>query len=98
MGNKKFILILVAAAAAKAVCAQGLIPEDARYTQEGDHWVRTISGVAPAHAQLIVSARAKIVLRGGSSGDRITYKLIQKVRARDEAQARQWMGAAMGET
>ncbi len=101
MGNKQYILILVAAAAAVAR-AQISTPDEvrnaeARYTQDGDSWVRTISGEAPAHTHLAVSARAKIVLRGGP-GDRITFKLVQKIRARSEAEARRFMGAAMGET
>jgi hypothetical protein len=91
MRNADWKLILVAAVAAVAACAQ-----EAQYTQDGAYWVRTRTLEAPAHTHLVVSAHAKIVLRG-SSDSRLTYKLVQRVRARDEAEARRLMpGAAAG--
>ena len=84
-------LILVAAAAAIAAYAQ-----EARYTQEGPYWVRTITAEAPAHTHLLVSARAKIVLRGGP-GPGVVYKLVQRVRAHNEAEVDRLLGDAQGE-
>jgi len=107
MGND-LKLILVAAAifpraqrtlacallAAATVCAQ-----EAHYSQDGAFWVRTLTYQAPAHTHLVVSARAKIVLRGATpdQGAKVVYKLLQRVRARDEAEARRLMpGAGFG--
>jgi len=90
MGNADWKLILVAAVAAVVACAQ-----EAHYTQDGPYWVRTLTLEAPAHTHLVVSARAKIVLRGGSD-PRVIYKLVQRVRARDEAEARHLMPGAVG--
>jgi hypothetical protein len=90
MRNADWKLILVAVVAAVAACAQ-----EAQYTQDGAYWVRTVTREAPAHTRLIVSARAKIVLRGGSDS-RVVYKVVQRVRARTEAQARRQMPNAMG--
>jgi hypothetical protein len=57
-------------------------------------WVGTVTGSAPLTPQrrLMVVARGHIVVRGGA-GDRITYKLMQRVRAGSEAEARQLLGA-----
>jgi hypothetical protein len=90
MGNTDWKLILVAAVAAVAACAQ-----ESQYTQDGAYWVRTLTLEAPAHTRLIVSARAKIVLRGGSDS-RVVYKVVQRVRAHTEAQARRQMPDARG--
>jgi DUF4097 and DUF4098 domain-containing protein YvlB len=92
MGNADWKLILVAAVAATAACAQ-----EARYAQEGPFWVRTLTVEAPVHTRLIASARAKIVLRA-SNDSRLVYKLVQRVRARDETEARRLMPDAMGMT
>src|SRR5579872_3552991 len=89
MGTSDWKLILVAAAAAGAACAE------ASYTQDGADWLRTVTREAPAHTQLMVSARAKIVLRGATDS-KIVYKLVQRVRARSEVQARKLMPDAFG--
>ena len=91
-------LILVAAAVAAVACAQESNYTQSNYTQDGAYWVRTFTLDAPAHTGLSVSARAKIVLRGVPPTDgaqRIVYKLVQRVRARTEAEARRKMGEAV---
>lgn len=95
MGNdSKLILVAMMAAAAAGAQPQYNEPQ---YTQDGPYWVRTLTLQAPAHTHLIVSARAKIVLRGGTD-PHVIGKLMQRVRARDEAEARRLMPDAMGET
>ncbi len=61
--------------------------------QDGAYWVRTIHGVAGVaqSPRLRVSTRGHVVLRG-SSGDRITYQLTERVRAVSEVEARSILG------
>lgn len=65
-------------------------------TQEGSDWVRTISGTLPAvpRAGLHVQSQGRIVLRG-VTGDRVTYKLTERVKARSEDEAEQKLSGGM---
>jgi hypothetical protein len=95
MGNTESKIILVAAAAAVAAWSQEAQHAEAQFTQAGGYWVRTITGAADAYPVLRVSARANIVLRGGS-GDKVVYKLVQRVRAAGQKQADRLIGEAVG--
>lgn len=72
------------------VAAALLYAEDSsRLTREGPYWVRTIT--APVNgripAQLHVRTRGNVCLRA-TSGAQIVYKLVQRVRARSEEDAK----------
>lgn len=75
--------------AAALVCAQ----EPPVLTREGPYFVRTIvaqiNGRVPA--TLRVLSRGNVVLRG-FQGDRVQYRLVQKVRARSEEEANRLFG------
>jgi len=62
-------------------------------TQEGPFFVRTLvaqmNGKTPA--SLSVISRGNVVVRG-SDGDRVVYKLVQRVRARSRDEADQLCG------
>jgi DUF4097 and DUF4098 domain-containing protein YvlB len=69
-----------------------LLADDAQVTRDGALWVRTESGVTPAAPMVKLTTHGTIVIRGGS-GDQIQYKLIERVRERDEATARRMIGS-----
>ncbi len=75
--------------AASLFCAQ----DSSQLTREGPYYVRTMSGPLTGRvpAQLQVVMRGNIVLRG-STGDQILYKLVQRVKARSEAEAKHLVG------
>src|SRR5438552_446103 len=87
--------IVCVAGAASALCAQNLpLPvEDLPVTREGGYWVRTTQEITvkPPQPRLTVITRGRIILRGGS-GDKITWKLKQRVSARTEGVARRLLG------
>jgi hypothetical protein len=62
-------------------------------TRDGAYWVRTSTGAAAVkpHAQVQILTRGRISLRG-SKDARLSYRLIQRVKARSEEEARQWIG------
>ena len=69
--------------------------QDAPVARDGSYWIRASSGTisGPLAPRLQVSARAHITVRG-TSGDQVTYRLSQRVRALTAADARTLMGAA----
>jgi hypothetical protein len=66
------------------LCAQ----DSSQLTHEGPYYVRTIVASLRSRptVQLHIMTRGNVVLRG-SPGDRVTYKLVQRVKARSEADA-----------
>jgi hypothetical protein len=89
-------LALSISLAAALVCAQ-----DSSYqlTREGPYYVHTmtapVNGRVPAQLQVIT--HGNVVLRGVKS-EQIVYKLIQRVRARSEAEARHLLSGAVSAT
>ncbi|MBV8845466.1 MAG: hypothetical protein JO307_21880 [Bryobacterales bacterium] len=76
------------------LAALNLGAQEPRLTREGPNsWVHTVKGEASLTPQrrLAVVARGHIIVRGGS-GQRITYKLVQRVHARTEQEANQLVG------
>ena len=61
----------------------------AQVTRQGRFWVETVTGSEPAapSGQLKVISRGSVTVTG-ADGDQVHYKLIKKVKARDEADAR----------
>jgi len=84
----RFALLISLAAA--LLCAQ----DASQLTREGPYYVRTmigpINGRVPAQLQIVM--RGNIVVRG-SKGDQIAYKLVQRVRAHSEAEAKHLIGS-----
>ena len=81
--------------AALMLAAFRMLAQDVVFSQEGPNtWTNTASGTVTAapHGRLLVVARGHIVVRGVTA-DRITYKLVQRVRgAGSEAEAKQLLG------
>jgi DUF4097 and DUF4098 domain-containing protein YvlB len=75
------------------LAAGTLTAQDAEFRRDGAYLVRTIDGAVPmaAPGRLQVITHGPIVLRG-SSADKVTYKLIERVKARSQAQARRLFG------
>src|SRR5882757_4918118 len=70
----------------------GMMAQDAQFTREKDSFVWTHAGIVP------VTPRMKIVVRGnvridGTNDDRITYKIVQRAKARNEGEARRMFGS-----
>jgi hypothetical protein len=77
--------------------AGGNIPaQDFAVVRDGNWWSHTLAGSVSVEPQgrLQVEARGHIVVRGGAV-DRIVYKLVQRVRAANEAVARELFGSAV---
>jgi DUF4097 and DUF4098 domain-containing protein YvlB len=74
---------------AALLCGQ----DSLQFVREGSHYVETtnatINGRVPPHLHIVT--RGNVVLRG-SKGEQITYKLVQRVRARSEAEAHHLFG------
>jgi hypothetical protein len=70
-----------------------LLGQDVTLVKEGDYWVRTISGVPalPAQGILEVYAPYGVVVKGSPTG-RASFKVIQRVRAASEKEARALLG------
>jgi len=65
--------------------------------REGDYWVRTLPGsalIGPQTRVFEVSARATVVVRGSSDGQ-ATYRLVERVKARTELDARRRFGSVV---
>ncbi|HLH43953.1 MAG TPA: hypothetical protein VKV74_13265 [Bryobacteraceae bacterium] len=79
--------ILLAAAALR------LLGQEPVITRQGNYWVYTESASVPVepHGQLQVEARGHIVVHG-DGGDRVFYRLVQRVPAASESEARQLFG------
>jgi DUF4097 and DUF4098 domain-containing protein YvlB len=79
------------------VCA--LLAQDVQMTREGDHWRRVDSGSAggPQTRILKVATRGRVIVRG-SDGDQITYRLVERVKARSSEQAHRLFGSSIATT
>lgn len=62
-------------------------PAQQQLTREGNAWVRTVRGSAPASSRLRVAAHGPVTLEGGA-GKAFDYSLKVSVRAHSEAEAR----------
>jgi DUF4097 and DUF4098 domain-containing protein YvlB len=73
--------------------AASLFAQDTTLTQEGGSWVRTISGVPAisSRAGLVVSSFGRVVVTG-TSDNRASFRIVQRVRAGSEREARQLLG------
>lgn len=60
-------------------------------SREGDQWVETLTGTAPAAARLRVNCHGPVHLEGGAASE-IAYSVKLSVRARNEAAARRLLG------
>jgi len=71
------------------ILAAALVAGQPGLHREGEFWVETTSGseAMPQLDQFRVSAEGNVTVRGGSGGD-VTYSVTRRVRARNEAQAR----------
>ena len=82
---------------AAALCAAPLFlrAQEPVLTREGQYWVRTATASFPVtpRTKLQVSSRGRIILRGGNV-DQVSYRLVQRVRAGTEAEARRLIGVA----
>src|SRR5882724_9502076 len=76
------------------VIAASLLAQDGQLGRSGDYYVRTHEGNAGAFTQprLQVITRGHVVLRG-ATGNQVTYKLTERVKARSEADARRLFGS-----
>ncbi|PYT13884.1 MAG: hypothetical protein DMG59_18985, partial [Acidobacteria bacterium] len=71
------------------------LAQDAQFTRESNgYWKRTTSGVVVTAPQsrLRVMTHGRIVLRG-SAGDQVTYRLVERVKARTPAEAHRLLGS-----
>src|SRR6266849_2277709 len=75
------------------LAAGTLMAQDAPFGRDGAYWVRIVDGAVPMAAQgrLQVITRGPIVLRG-SAGDQVTYRLVERVKARTDTEARRLFG------
>ena len=73
-----------------------LLAQDAQMVREGAYWKRTYSGTfnAPPTKLLRVSTRGHVILRG-ATGELITYRLTEQVRAHSEEEAHHRFGSAI---
>ena len=60
-------------------------------SREGDQWVETLTGTAPAASRLRVNCHGPVHLEGGAASE-IAYSVKLSVRARNEAAARRLLG------
>ncbi|HWC97679.1 MAG TPA: hypothetical protein VG456_13035 [Candidatus Sulfopaludibacter sp.] len=81
--------------AAAAVCLVSLPVGNGQETlkREGDGWVRTFSGTAPAEAKLRIVGHGPVTVEGGVSRD-LAYTVTVKVMARSEGEARRKLARA----
>jgi DUF4097 and DUF4098 domain-containing protein YvlB len=65
-----------------------------KLTQEGGSWVRTMTGnpPIPQNTKLVVTSRGGVVLRG-SNNPQASYRIVQRVHARSEEDARQLLSS-----
>src|SRR5271168_555276 len=87
---KQFVSISIAFVAAASPGSQAQVSHSslAEITREGRYWVQTINGIATATPleRVRLDTVGNVVLQGGN-GDKVTYKLKLRVRARDAQQA-----------
>jgi DUF4097 and DUF4098 domain-containing protein YvlB len=77
------------------VFVASLLSQDVQFTKEGPYYQRTDNGAAGmAQTRLLkVSTRGRIVLRG-FAGDQVTYRLVERVKARSEDEAHRMFGSS----
>ncbi len=82
--------IALFAAAASLLCGQ----DSSQLTREGPYFVRTMTApvVGRVPAQLRIVTSGNVILRG-SKGEQVVYRLVQRVRARSEADAHRLLGS-----
>ena len=68
-----------------------LVAQEVPVVQEGAYWVGTISDSFPAQPGLKVNTHGNVVLQRGT-GDQVTYRVRQRVRASSEERARALLG------
>jgi hypothetical protein len=78
------------------VLVAGLLAQDAQLTREGPYWKRTETGDVPVppNRVLKVTTRGHIIVRGGS-GEQVTFRLTESVRAKSEEEAQRLLGGGM---
>ncbi len=71
-----------------------LLAQDAQISHQGNQWQRVESGGAggPQTRILKVATRGRVIVRG-STGDQITYRLLEHVKARTDEQAHRLFGS-----
>ncbi len=71
-----------------------LLRADDSLTREGPYYVRTISGPVPGRvpAQFQVVTKGNVVLRG-SKDEQLVFRLVQRVKARSDAEAKHLLGS-----
>jgi DUF4097 and DUF4098 domain-containing protein YvlB len=71
------------------------LAQEAPIRREGAHWVQVITGsiAIPSDCRLKVETRGPVTLRG-IQGERVSYTITKRVRARSEAEARALLNAA----
>ena len=71
------------------------LAQEAPIRREGAHWVQVITGsiAIPSDCRLKVETRGPVTLRG-IQGERVSYTIKKRVRARSEAEARALLNAA----
>jgi DUF4097 and DUF4098 domain-containing protein YvlB len=76
------------------VIVTSLLAQDAQMRQDGPYWVQTANEVAgtPQGKLLHVTTRGHVILRG-SSGEQVTYKFEERVRARTRIEAHRLFGS-----
>lgn len=74
--------------------ATSLMAQDVQMRQDGAYWVQTANEVAgiPQGRILHVTTRGHVILRG-SSGEQVTYKFEERVRARTRTDAHRLFGS-----
>lgn len=68
-------------------------PSEGTFGREGAYWVRTIRGTAACqpNGRLQINARGRVVVQGAAV-DKLEYSITQRVKARNEQDARRLMG------
>src|SRR5690349_15780591 len=71
--------------------AAAVLAQEVPVVREGAYWVGTIGDSFQAQSSLKVNTHGNVVLRRGT-GDQVTYRVQQRVRASSEEQARALLG------
>lgn len=84
------VRVALFAAASILLCGQ----DSLQFTREGPYYVLTMSNPVAGRppAQLRIVTRGNVVLRG-TKGEQVVYKLVQRVKARSEAEAHRLLGS-----
>lgn len=75
-----------------------LLAQDVQITRDGNQWRRVDSGSAGSLQTRVlkVATRGRVIIRG-SDGDQITYRLIERVKARSSEQAHIQFGSSFAD-